>query len=84
MRSSSPSSLISLPPYWPKITKSPFFTFGFIISPLSDNFPGPTATTSPCDGFSLADPESIIPPEDFSSSSVLLTRTLSCKGLRFH
>ena len=81
MRYSSPSNFISLPPYWPKITVSPTDTFIDTDSPESAIFPGPTATTSPWEGFSFAEPERIIPPEDVSSSSVLLTRTLSCNGL---
>ena len=70
MRYSSPSNLISFPPYWPKITVSPTDTFTGVESPDSETLPGPTATTSPCDGFSLAEPERIMPPDDVSSSSL--------------
>ena len=64
------------------MTVSPTDTFIADASPVSLVLPGPIATTSPCDGFSLAEPDKIIPPDEVSSNSVLLTRTLSCKGLK--
>jgi hypothetical protein len=37
----------------------------------------PTAMTSPCEGFSLAVTEMMMPPTDFSSASMRLTTTRS-------
>ena len=45
--------------------------------------PGPTATISPSEGFSLAVSGIMIPPFDYSSFSNLLTKILSCNGLNF-
>jgi hypothetical protein len=39
------------------------------------------AKTSPCEGFSAAEPGKTIPPAVVSSSSLLLTRSLSPNGL---
>src|SRR6266478_9758642 len=46
MRYSSPSSLISVPPYFPNNTRSPGLTSRGISSPFS-RLPAPTAITSP-------------------------------------
>ncbi len=83
MRYSCPSIFTSLPPYWPKITVSPTLTPIGETSPESFFLPGPTAITSPCEGFSVAVPERMMPPADVFSSSFLSTTTLSCKGLNF-
>ena len=45
--------------------------------------PGPAATISPCIGFSFAVSGMIMPPAVFSSSSMRLTTTRSCRGLKF-
>ena len=42
--------------------------------------PGPTATTSPSEGFSLAVSGMMMPPLVFSSASMRLTTTRSCSG----
>ena len=55
IRRSSPSTVISVPPYFEYTTVSPTFTSIGISSPeFSARRPGPTARTSPCWGFSLA------------------------------
>src|SRR5271166_5393457 len=54
MRSSSPSSLISVPDHLPNRMRSPTFRSIGISLPLSSRPPGPTAITSPSCGFSLA------------------------------
>jgi hypothetical protein len=48
--------------------------------PFSSRPPGPTATTSPCEGFSLAVSGMMMPPLDFSSASMRFTTTRSCNG----
>src|SRR5258705_7154503 len=53
IRSSSPSSLASVPDDLPNSLRSPVLTSGLMILPVSSRPPGPTAITSPCDGFSL-------------------------------
>ena len=63
MRRSSPSSLISFPPYCPNTTVSPSLTFSGLISPESFFLPGPTEITVCWDGFSFDDPYRIIPPD---------------------
>src|SRR5581483_126071 len=82
IRCSSPSSLISVPEYFPKRILSPDFTPRGISFP-SSYLPGPTATTLPSCGFSLAVSGMIMPPLVFSSSSMRFTITLSCKGRIF-
>src|SRR3954451_3247708 len=54
MRNSSPSYLTSVPPYLLKMTLSPTATSIGTRLPLSSTRPGPTATTLPSCGFSLA------------------------------
>jgi len=55
MRTSLPSTVISVPPYLEYTTVSPVFTSTGMSSPVcSLRRPGPTARTSPCWGFSLA------------------------------
>src|SRR4030065_1548161 len=51
--------------------------------PSSSSLPGPTATTLPICGFSLAVSGRIIPPAVFSSASDCLITILSSRGLRF-
>jgi hypothetical protein len=60
----------SVAAYFPKITRSPFFTSGAILSPVLVRRPGPTATTSPCWGFSLAVSGMMMPPFFCSGSSI--------------
>src|SRR5262249_14753054 len=78
--SSSPSSLISVPDHLPKRTRSPALTSSGWILPSSPRAPGPTATTSPSIGFSLAVSGMMIPPALFSSCSTRRTSTRSCSG----
>src|SRR5262249_32030865 len=59
---------------------SPVLTSGLMILPASSRPPGPTAMTSPCDGFSLAVSGMMIPPFDFSSASIRFTATRVCRG----
>src|ERR1700709_2749403 len=80
IRSSSPSSLISVPDHLPNSTLSPVLISIGISLPASSHPPGPTATTSPCDGFSLALSGMMMPPLVFSSGSMRLTTTRSCSG----
>ena len=54
IRSSSPSSLTSLPDHLPKRMMSPSLTSSGATSPLSFLEPAPAATTMPCCGFSCA------------------------------
>jgi len=80
IRCSSPSSLISLPVYLPKRTRSPFLTSGGTTLPSSRR-PGPTAVTRPSWGFSLAVSGMMIPPVLRSSrSSIRFTITRSNSG----
>ena len=66
---SEPSSLTSVPDHFPNKILSPGFTFIALSFPSSVTSPGPTATTSPSLGFSLAVSGIIIPPAVFSSLS---------------
>src|SRR3569832_2431488 len=54
MSRSSPSILTSVPDHLPNRMRSPVSTDGVTSEPLSSRAPGPTATTSPSCGFSLA------------------------------
>src|SRR6185312_1758070 len=82
-RRSAPSILNSWPEYLPNRTLSPAFTpIGWSL-PLSSVLPGPTATTSPIEGFSAAVSGMTMPPADLRSSSSRLTMTRSCKGFSF-
>src|SRR6266850_6160883 len=80
IRSSSPSSLTSVPDHLPNSTRSPTLTPIGISLPASSRPPGPIAITSPCDGFSLAVSGMMMPPLVFSSASMRLTTTRSCSG----
>src|SRR5438552_8986187 len=51
--------------------------------PASSRPPGPTAMTSPCEGFSLAVSGMMMPPADLSSASMRLTTTRSWSGRNF-
>src|SRR5690606_15612043 len=82
-RSSSPSTLTSVPEYLPNSTLSPSFSSSLRTSPLSRILPCPTAMTSPRIGFSAAVSGITIPPGEVRSSSVLLITTRSCKGRSF-
>src|ERR1700734_48930 len=83
MRSSSPSSLISVPDHLPNRMRSPTFRSSGMSLPVSSRPPGPTATTSPSCGFSLAVSGMMMPPLVFSSASMRLTTTRSCNGRNF-
>ena len=72
IRSSSPSSLTSVPDHLPNSTRSPALTSIGISLPLSSRPPGPTATISPSCGFSLAVSGMMMPPLVFSSASMRL------------
>src|SRR6266850_1233764 len=80
IRSSSPSSLTSVPDHLPNSTRSPTLRSIGISLPASSRPPGPTAVISPCDGFSLALSGMMMPPLVFSSASMRLTTTRSCSG----
>ena len=54
IRYSTPSILTSVPDHLPNSTRSPTFTSIGISLPASSRPPGPTATISPCEGFSFA------------------------------
>ena len=83
IRCSSPSILISVPEYFPNRIRSLTLTSSGVILPSSllslsngDDFA--------FRGFSFAVSGMMIPPLVFSSSSIRLTMTRSCKGLIFH
>src|SRR6266851_6331386 len=80
IRSSSPSSLTSVPDHLPNNTRSPTLRSIGISLPDSSRPPGPTAVISPCEGFSLALSGMMMPPLVFSSASIRLTTTRSCSG----
>src|SRR5436190_1714278 len=80
IRSSSPSSLISVPDHLPNSTRSPTLSSIGTSFPDSSRPPGPTAVISPCEGFSLAVSGMMMPPLVFSSASRRLTTTRSCSG----
>src|ERR1017187_6271797 len=79
MRYSSPSILISAPEYLPNRMRSPAFTSSATRSPVSSSLPLPTAFTSACCGFSLAESGIMIPPTFCSPLSRFLPITPSCK-----
>src|SRR5207253_10349512 len=81
--SSSPSTLISVPPYLEYRTSSPSATSSGIRLPSSSSLPSPTARTLPFWGFSLAVSGSTMPEDVFSSSSTALTINRSPRGLSF-
>src|SRR3546814_160640 len=80
---SSPSSLTSVPDHLPNSTRSPALTSSAWILPASSRAPGPTASTSPSCGFSLAVSGMMIPPAVFWSASMRRTTTRSCRGRNF-
>src|SRR5262249_44452392 len=80
IRSSSPSSLTSVPDHLPNSTRLPGFKSIGMSLPFSSRPPGPTAMTSPSCGFSLAVSGMMIPPLVFSSASIRRTTTRSCRG----
>src|ERR1035438_6249289 len=80
MRYSSPAILISAPEYLPNRMRSPAFTSSATRSPVSSSLPLPTAFTSACCGFSLAESGMMMPPTFCSPSSRRVTITRSCKG----
>ena len=71
-----PSTANSLPEYLPYMTLSPSLT---VIG--SSFLPAPTATTTPCCGFSLAESGIMIPDAVFVYASRGSTNTLSANGL---
>ena len=75
--------MTSVPDHLPNKILSPFFTSRAVTFPSSAFDPLPTATTLPSEGFSLAVSGMIMPPGDFSSSSIHLTKTRSCNGRNF-
>src|SRR5258706_1671566 len=83
IRCSSPSRTTSFPLYLLNRIRSPAFTSMGWRFPSSPTLPGPAATTRPCCGFSLAVSGMKIPPAVFSSPSIRLTRTRSCRGRTF-
>src|SRR5262249_20441212 len=83
IRSSSPSSLTSVPDHLPNSTLSPALTpMGWSL-PFSPLAPGPAATTWPVCGFSAAVSGMMMPPLVLSSSSSRLTTTRSWSGRNF-
>ena len=81
-RCSAPSILTSVPAYLLKRTMSPTFTAMGTSLPSSACLPGPTATTSPLEGFSLAVSGMYRPLAVRSSDSRRFTRTRSFKGFK--
>src|SRR5215218_2373254 len=80
---SSVPSLISVPPYLEKMISSPSATSICTSSPLSLRAPGPTASTRPRCGFSLAVSGRTMPLAVVSSSSRASTIRRSPSGCRF-
>src|SRR5215213_9905432 len=80
---SSPSTLISVPPYFEYRTSSPSATSSGWRCPLSSSLPSPTARTLPFWGFSFAVSGRTRPEAVVSSSSTALTIRRSPKGLSF-
>src|SRR5580692_336586 len=74
--------LMSLPVYLPNKIRSPTFTSIGTRRPFSI-FPGPTATTSPSCGFSLAVSGMMMPDFATSFASSLVTNMRSCSGVTF-
>src|SRR5919107_4092059 len=81
--SSSPSTLISVPPYLEYRTSSPSETSSGRRWPLSSSLPSPTARTLPFWGFSFAVSGRTMPEAVVSSSSTALTIRRSPRGLSF-
>ena len=80
---STPSIFTSVPLYLPISTRSPFLTSMARRLPSSVMRPGPTATTSPSWGFSLAVSGMMMPPRTVSFSSMRRTRMRSARGWIF-
>ncbi len=72
-----------MPDHLPYNTLSPTFTSSGSRRPSSSRLPLPTATTSPCIGFSWAVSGMMIPALVRVSAVVGLSSSLSCKGLNF-
>ena len=68
----------------PNSTRSPTLTSMGMSLPASSRPPGPTAMTSPCDGFSLAVSGMMMPPADFSSASMRLDDNAVVKRTKLH
>ena len=83
MRSSSPSILTSVPDHLPNSIRSPALRSMGMSLPASSRAPGPTATTSPSCGFSLAVSGMMMPPFVFSSPSMRRMTMRSCSGRNF-
>src|SRR5690348_2730904 len=82
--SSSPSTLISVPPYLLYRTSSPSATSSGVRLPVSSlTLPSPTARTLPFWGFSFAVSERTMPLAVCSSSSIARTINRSPRGLSF-
>jgi hypothetical protein len=77
IKSSWLSILTSVPDHLPNSSRSPTWMSIGIRLPLSSRPPGPTAMTSPCEGFSLAVSGMMMPALVFSSASMRLTTTRS-------
>ena len=69
IKSSSPSILTSVPDHLPNSTRLPTLMSIGMSLPASSRPPGPTAMTSPWEGFSLAVSGMMMPPLVFSSSA---------------
>src|SRR6478672_5668072 len=82
INSASPSTVTSVPLYFPYNTLSPTFTSIGTRLPSSKR-PGPTATISPCWGFSFAVSGMYSPPRIDSVSSSALMTTRSANGATF-
>ena len=81
---SSPSTVISVPPYFEYTTVSPTLMSRGTISPVfSVRRPGPTARTSPCWGFSFAVSGITRPLTVVSSGSPARTTMRSSSGCNF-
>ena len=84
MSRSSPLCVTSVPPYLLYRTTSPTFrSSGKYLPAVSLQRPGPTASTVPCCGFSLAVSGMTRPDAVVCSASDGLTTTRSSRGLKF-
>src|SRR5690606_10741233 len=80
LRRSAPSLLTSVPDHLPNSTRSPTLTSSGVSLPLSSRPPGPTASTSPSEGFSAAVSGMMMPPAVFWSAVTRFTTTRSWRG----
>src|SRR5271165_4417336 len=83
MMYSVPSSLVSLPEYFPKRMRSPVLTSRATSFPSSSRLPWPTAMTSPSWGFSFAESGMMMPCRVVSCSSIRFTTMRSYRGRIF-